>query len=200
MSKAPRTARYDWAPNKWARAGLGAESVEGKRKACAKCSITYMVWEGYRSDCPLCRSEKQNAVLNIALQDANEKLRNVQRSVGVLKAQVDHVHAIKDALEIIGPDDLGFLKGVLYCYREDRSISMLAMSDATGSIRRRSSAPRTRFVVTQQGRDNETHVCTSAGGMAIVGYYDELIREVGAAQAMAYLLRALSQTLVGGSR
>lgn len=167
---------------------------------CSRCAISYAVIEGDKAKCPMCEVERENKRLHLLLQESTEKVRNLTSTMQTMSAQVDHVTALRDALAIIGTDDLTWIKGVLYRYRQDKSISLLAAVSTASptSTRRGRNAPRDCFTLVERGRDNEEMIMSSAGGRAIVGYYDEITKELGTQMAMSYLLRALSQTLIGG--
>jgi hypothetical protein len=175
-----------------------------QKYACSRCAISYTVREGDRVECPLCLKERELSRLRLAIEDLHTRLYNSESKVALLSVQIDHIAAIREALEITGSEDLTFLKSVMYRYREDRSIGMLAMAQAVrtkdGKLKVTKRQKRTVLVVTQEGKDNEEYLCTSAGGVAIVGYYHEITNELGSKQAMGYLLRALSLHLPGGAR
>lgn len=201
--------RYRPAPAPWedsggagalrmqARLKEGATSVSHQYR-CSACAITYDVPTGAKAECPMCALEKQAKGLKVELDKALETIRGMEVRLGALGAQVDQVAAMRDAVAVIGQEDLVWLKAVLYRYREDRSIYLLAVSEQGTRAARGPFQRNTFALVVGRGRDNETCRMVSAGGVAILGYYDGLTREVGTNQAMSYLLRALSPALVPG--
>lgn len=181
-----------------AQARMRSGSVEGvsAKYRCSKCMIDYDVITGDKASCPMCALEKENKRLYLKLEEAGQQIYGLEQRMAQLASHVDHVVAIREALAIVGSEDMAWLKGVLYRYREDRSLTLLVMTSRNAA--RAKSRMHDIFVLTERGKDNEEYRPTSPGGVAILGYYDEITRELGSKQAMSYLLRAMSQTLTGG--
>jgi len=178
----------------------GGHTAVSKQYRCSKCAITYDVAEGDRAHCPMCEVEKQLKTTQLYLQEALEKVDGLQRQLSAMGAQVDHVSAIRQALDIISSEDLAWLKGVMYRYRVDKSLTLMSMHLEPRISRKASDRKiHNAFALVERGRDNDTYQPASPGGIAIVGYYQEITRELGQKQAMAYLLRALSMVLTGGA-
>lgn len=119
-----------------------------------------------------------------------------------LQTHVDLVLAMREAMEVTDRGDRTFLKSVLYRFREDRSgVTMKVthgMALTYGKARRRLKAPATGFLLMTRAAEPETHVCTSPGGIAIAGYYDEALRISDSSSALGTLIKAVSQTLASG--
>lgn len=171
----------------------------GSRYACSRCGIYYAVGPGDKAECPLCALEKNYSILEMKLQEAVEKARGLDRTVASLQSQVDYVNAMRQSMSLIDTRDRTFLKSFLYRYRADRGIALIAMHPP-GTRTRDARKPRTAFRVEERnvGEDGELHICSSVGGLALVGYFHEASCELGQKQALTYLLRAVSLEMSEG--
>lgn len=164
------------------------------RYACSKCDITYYVKSGPKPKCPVCEAQRRILELRntmAAMRNQIEQLEGVNRRMA---ASLDLVTAMRDAVPLIGPDDLIFLKSVLYRYRAEASSIHLRITH--GAAKRKSGRPPANgFLAVLRGGDPEAHTCTSIGGVAIAGYYEEALRASGVPTAMATIMRALNRTL-----
>ena len=163
---------------------------------CSRCAIRYTVAKGAQAKCPLCEAEKRLTQANISLGRLSEENAGLKRKVEALGSLMDHVTAIREAMQLVEGEDMVFLKQVMYLYRDDRSYVLTALNgniatDKRGRIAKKQPV-RNAFLLTRGGRDPQEHTFTSIGGVAIVGYFDEMTREIGEKQAMSYLLRAIS--------
>lgn len=180
-------------------------AIQGKASArdalstqymCSRCAIRYEVTEGEKAHCPLCEAEKRLVEAYLLAEQLRDENTNLRKKLDSLTTWVDHVHAIRDAMDLVGPEDMVFLKQVMYLYRDDRSYQLTALAkvttDKNGRITKRQPM-RNELMLTKPGqRQGERHQFTSIGGVAVVGYFDEMTRQMGEKQAMVYLLRAVS--------
>lgn len=163
---------------------------------CSRCAIRYEVMRGGQAHCPLCAAERSVEDLMRQVDRLTDENVGLSRKLEVIAVQMDHITAIREAMGLVEGDDLVFLKQVMYLYRDDRSYSLSALNgriatDKRGRIAKKQPI-RNALLLSKRGRNPEEHVFTSIGGVAIVGYFDEMTREVGEKQAMVYLLRAVS--------
>jgi hypothetical protein len=166
------------------------------RYLCSRCAIRYEVGRGQKAHCPLCAAERLNEELARQIDRLVDDNANMSRKLEAIAVQMDHITAIREAMSLVEGEDLVFLKQVMYLYRDDRSYSLTAQNgriqhDNRGRIARKQPI-RNALLLSKRGRESEEHLFTSIGGVAIVGYFDEMTREVGEKQAMVYLLRAVS--------
>ena len=162
---------------------------------CSRCAIRYEVPRGDKAKCPLCEAVKRLEAVETRAADLVEENRNLKQKLNSLASLTDHVVAIREAMLLVEGEDLVFLKQFMYLYRDDRSYTLSALVNTPRLNARGNRAKnqvRNELILTRGGRDPQRHVFTSIGGVAIVGYFDEMTREVGEKQAMAYLLRSLS--------
>lgn len=163
---------------------------------CSRCAIRYEVTRGAQAHCPLCASERLAEDLMRQVDRLTDENVNLSKKLEMIAVQMDHITAIREAMPLVEGADLVFLKQVMYLYRDDRSYSLSALNgrvtmDRRGRVAKKQPI-RNALLLTGRGRESEEHLFTSIGGVAIVGYFDEMTREVGEKQAMVYLLRAVS--------
>jgi hypothetical protein len=159
------------------------------RYHCEHCRIDY--YDDSRSPrCPLCEALREVHELKAALLETRNNLEQAANSNERLRIQVDTTAAIRQALELIGTEDLTFLKSVLYRHRAHRDIALKVTHN-------RARQPN-GFIANPRGGEPEGHTCTSMGGMAIAGYVEEAINTVGPPEAMKLLSRALQSRLAVG--
>lgn len=139
--------------------------------------------------CPLCRARHELQEVKTGLLVMRNKLDRLTDQLAKLEPHVDLVVAMRMAMEVADSNDRTFLKSVLYRYRDDKST--LSMKP----IHTRPNQPVNGFLVTVRHADSEAHICTSPGGVALAGYYDEAVRTGGVATAIAVLIKAVNQSL-----
>lgn len=171
--------------------GLGVAD----RYACSSCRITYQVAQGERARCPLCDMKRRY----LELQNASTMLRNQlelsEESRNALGVVADVVVAMQRAMDLVDLDDMTFLKSVLYRFRQDSTDISL------GVLRAKAENGRSRvigFLAHPRYGDPEPRACTSVGGVALAGYYDEVSRSTGSVAALSTLIRAMNQVLATG--
>lgn len=171
----------------------------GSHYSCSRCHIYYAVARGDKAECPLCKLEKSHNLLGMKYQESRIEVNGLQHQVDALQAQVDYVNAMRQSLSVIDNRDLTFLKSFLYRYRADRGIALISMHPP-GTKPRDLKKPKTAFRVEERniGEDGELHICSSVGGLALVGYFHEASCELGQKQALTYLLRAISLEMSEG--
>jgi hypothetical protein len=166
------------------------------RYLCSRCAIRYEVSRGAQAHCPLCAAERQLEDLMRQVDRLTDENIGLSRKLEAVAVQMDHITAIREAMPLVTGDDMVFLKQVMYLYRDDRSYSLTALNGRIATDRRgrvaKKQPVRNALLLSRGGREPEEHLFSSIGGVAIVGYFDEMTREVGEKQAMVYLLRAVS--------
>lgn len=167
-----------------------------RKYSCTRHYIDYDVPDGYRRQCPMCALELRLSSTQQELKESVNQLALLKEQNTRLQQQVDVVNAIRSALDVIDDNDLNFLKEVLYQWKIDRSIS-LKVTHGPKKRGKRQLPPPNGFIAMPRGVDPWGHGCTSIGGMAIAGYYEEALNTVGSAKAMALMVRALSAYLPG---
>jgi hypothetical protein len=170
------------------------------RFACSFCQITYYVPLGLKAQCPLCEAERRVKELQAALMVLKNQLEQSENSAARLRTTVDITVAMRDALDITNAKDLTFLKSVLYRYRADRSaIGLRVTHGSAQGTGRRQHAPANGFLALPRGGEPEAHLCSSAGGVAIAGYFEEAARTSGLPYAMTTIMRAVNPSLTGAT-
>lgn len=176
----------------------GRSSVEtARRVTCPSCHIEYWVAPKHAPDCPMCRLGEQLRAVRDTNASMRERLERVEKENRLLRAALDEVTAIREALQLVGVEDLVFLKTVCYRYRNDRpSISLQSIHGQApdGGGERRVIG----LLAKPRGQPSEPHICTSVGGVAIATCYATLVRERGAERAMLMLCEAIASRLPGG--
>lgn len=162
---------------------------------CSRCAIRYEVPKGDKAKCPMCEVERQLDEVRIRAEEVHRENVLLKQKLKSQTMLTDQVAAIREAMLLVEGDDLVFLKQFMYLYRDDRTYTLSALVSSPRLNSRGNRAKhqvRNELILSRGGRDPQRHVFTSIGGVAIVGYFDEMTREVGEKQAMAYLLRSLS--------
>lgn len=142
--------------------------------------------------CPLCEQNQVTQQVRGALfqvQNANNMLQNELAS---LKSLIDHLTAMKMAFEVLGPEDLTFVKSVVYRWQADRDRTTL--KPLHGKKGRKIGTITGFLLITRDG-EGETHVCNSVGGMALASYLGEAYGLYGQKKAMEIFIRASLQHL-----
>lgn len=171
------------------------------RMSCSKHQVTYYRPASSTLGCPVCKLEDRVGALDRDNTTLRNKLEMVTGELNRLKPQLDLTSAIRSALEIMGDDDFQWLKAQMYQYREDKSVSLKVThgrpASAKRKIKRGEALPANGFIAMRRNDEPEGYACTSLGGLAIAGYFDEACATVGSAQAMGLLLKAMWKTLPG---
>lgn len=163
------------------------------------CSLHAISYHATSPACPLCDADKRVHDLQRALADVTNRLEILHDENKRLRVQTDVVEAMREALDVTGPDDLLFLKEVLYQWKIDRSIALKVTHGSLLRKRSRAKLPPNGFIAMPRGADPRGHVCNSLGGLAIAGYFEEALNTVGSAQAMILLVRAMAKHLPGAT-
>lgn len=163
---------------------------------CSRCSIYYSQVFGpkatiFGGNCPLCKAEADRELMRTSMVNLTAKVELLEKQNGQLDGQVNIQRNFKDALEIIGDDDRTFLKSILYQWRANKSVTMKVTHNTDGRA--------VGLLADHRYGDPEAHTCTSIGGMAVVAYYEQAMREMGSAKAMQLLLRSAQHLLPGAS-
>jgi hypothetical protein len=175
---------------------IRAQSVSRKppEPKVFQCGIHDLEYKAFRAGCPACEAEREMHLMRGALQKVKGELELIAAENHRLKIQVDIVYAIREAVEVLGDDDMAFLKSVLYMWRDEKSVGM---KTTHGARKRGKQAPPNGFIVMPRKGDPYGHLCSSVGGLAIAEYFDEAVNSVGPAKAMEFLVKGMSAHLPG---
>jgi hypothetical protein len=153
-----------------------------------------------KPSCPVCAIEEKYIDLRgdyAGIANENDRLR---AEVQTLKAQLEIGTAIRSALEILGDDDYAWLKVQLYQYKVDKSVVLKPTHGRLENgkkLKRGQKMPANGFMAIPRKGDPEAHLCTSLGGIAMAGYFDEAVTCYGSAQGMGIMLKAWWTALPG---
>lgn len=163
------------------------------------CGIHDLVYRSFRAGCPMCETEREIRELRIAVKELTGKLAFATENTHKLQVQTDISTAIRDAAQLLDDADMSFLKTVLYQWRDEKSLALKVTHGSNIKKRRRKGEeiPANGFIVIPRSGDPYGHVCSSVGGMAIAGYFEEATNWVGPAQAMSMLTRGMAPYLPG---
>lgn len=175
----------------------GPGQLGGKKYSCSTHGVTYLSFTPAPL-CPVCDAEEQLRITQEAMQKIRNEVKLLHEQNKRLRAQTDVTEAIREALGIIGQEDLLWLKEVLYQWKIDRSVSLKVTHGKVAPGRSSRKAPN-GFIAMYRGRDPEGYLCKSVGGLAVAEYLEEGINTVGSAQAMILLVRAFAKELPGAS-
>ena len=157
---------------------------------CSRCVIEYQSDRG-TPKCPLCAMELTRDQLREALQAATNNIERLEHDLTASAQQLNIQAAIRAATDLLNDTDRAFLKTVLYQFRMDRSVALRVTHDTEGTP--------IGFLAEWRSRDPEAITCSSIGGRALAGYFEEAQNSLGAAQAMQVMLRSCQHLLPGGS-
>jgi hypothetical protein len=168
----------------------GSTPVQGKAE-CSRCLVSYWVPSGAKPRCPLCDANVTIQDLRAALRKAIAERDAAHETASRATAHTDLVLAMRSTVDLMSAEDIGFIKGILYRYRESKStINVKVTHSITGKVNGFLIAHRV-----DKRQDLESYACTSVGGVALAGYVEEAIKQVGQPGAMAILMKALAITL-----
>lgn len=177
---------------------------ENEKGSCATHLTSYYKLPGRPLRCPACLVEGQVEQLESANHKIENELVMLREEVKFLKAEVDLTDAMRSALDLCNEQDRAFIKGVLYEFRSDRSVALKVTHGQTKSNKSRGKipvngkTPVNGFIALPRSREPIAHTCTSIGGQAVAGYYEEAMRTHGNSTALQLLLRAWNAELPGG--
>lgn len=166
------------------------------RHSCSLHQVTYYADKGAKPQCPVCDADRRILDLQHSLHEVTSQLEMTTAAYERAKTELDLFTAMRSALDVVGPEDLAFLKGVLYRYREDKGIALKVTHDRKPGRRRGTRV--SGFIAMPRGQDPEGHTCSSIGGVALAEYYEEAQRAVGSVNAMDMLIKAVNKCLAGG--
>lgn len=158
--------------------------------------VIYEVPRGRQAQCPVCKAEDDVDQLRQALLEARNLLERQTNELNRLRPLVDLITAMRQALEVLGPEDRMFMKSVAYRFRAGETISLQVFARSQRGKRRPSSTnsePIGFVAVTRTG--NERHECSSLGGLAMAEYVRDSLTTVGPITTMQHLMRAMSNEL-----
>lgn len=167
------------------------QDVDGLvRHSCSMCQITYYTPKRAKPQCPLCATELRVVELMDVITGLRNRVEKIEDENSRMRAQIEVTTAIKQAFDAIGSQDLVFLKTVLYRFRDDPTSIKLKVTHGE-------KGPNGFVALTKKG-EPEGHYCSSVGGVAIAGYYEEVVHIASVNQAMAVLMRASGGVLAPG--
>lgn len=169
--------------------------------SCATHQVTYYVPANQkgRERCPVCHLEIENdELLEEIAKMRNERAMLIMNNER-MKVEVDISSALTSAVEMLGEDDLIWLKENLYQYKLDKSVVLKVTHGAPlgQRTRKRDAKAPNGFIAMRRKGDPEGHTCSSIGGLAIARYYEQATSTYGAQQAMELMIKALWQFLPG---
>lgn len=177
----------------------------GSAMKCGRCALIFILPRGTKSECPFCEQERLIQELRTELMRQQQQYDLLATDYERARVQVDLVMAMREALSLLSQDDLGFLKQVLYRWKDDRGVTVRVTHappvPGPGGHPLKGSSPMPNGLLALY-RGNEDDIeqwkFASPGGVALAGYFDEALRINGHPHAMDMLLRAMNQHLPGG--
>lgn len=169
-------------------ASEGSSAWRGSKWTCSLCQITYWTMES-KPTCPMCDLYKQREQMLEQMAQYEQKIKDLTTQLNRAASNVDYVVAIQDAAELLSLEDLAWLKGVLYQWRETKSGNLKAIEGRTGPI---------GFLAEWPHQQSDQRICDSVGGVAIAGLLQEISQGFGSKVGLMTLSKALSKHLKGG--
>ncbi len=177
-----------------------AMRAHGMKHTCDKCQITYAVPTGDLAKCPACSLERVVDEQKVEILQLRNELKMATDRLVRAEREVNLQSAMRAAIELCDENDYAWLKTQMYQYKIDKSV---ILKPTHGRIAGQKSGQRMEvngFMAVPRKGDPEAHGCTSMGGLAIAGYFDEAVASVGGAAAMATMLRAWYKYLPGADQ
>jgi len=181
-------------PAKAPTARVGQANGPGVLITCKTCQFTFRPSFGI-TDCPICERDVQIEGLRRDLYRAIHERDLVTDDAARMRRQLDLVVAMREAIDITGAEDMAYIKSVLYQWRDSKSVNLKVTHAPPPN--RHSAAPPNGFLAIQRNGDMHDHKCTSPGGIALAGYFEEASRTTGPVEAMKTLIKALNSHLPG---
>lgn len=176
-----------------------SEELATKMK-CNTHLCEYYVPQGDKAECPACVLEQKYADLRNDYMGVVNESDRMKLELHAAKAQLEIGTAIRSALEILGDEDYAWLKVQLYQYKVDKSVVLKPTHGRLENgrkLKRGEKMPANGFMAVPRKGDPEAHLCTSLGGIAMAGYFDEAVTCYGSAQGMGIMLKAWWTALPG---
>jgi hypothetical protein len=172
-----------------------------ERRSCAVCGITWYGLAGTAATCPLCDAFDQIAELRKALVVVQNELEFSNNELSRLTDSVNIVNAMRTAIEVADDRDIAFMRSIIVQYNENKSkVAVRALHGPRSKQFPRSQAPVHGLLMIVRPDDAYEHICSSPGGMAIAGYYEEAMLTTSQVNALAMFVKALAPSLVGDGR
>jgi rubredoxin len=154
---------------------------------CSLCDITYRTDEK-SPHCPMCEMYKERVEFLNRMAEAEAKVAELQEQLDRATANVDFVVAIQNATELLGPEDMAWLKSVLYRWRESKNMTLETIEGRNG--------PK-GFLASWRDGTAEEHMVTSVGGVAIAGILRDVSQGFGKSVGLMTVAKAMAQHLKG---
>jgi hypothetical protein len=146
------------------------------------CGIHDLVYMRVRPGCPVCAIERQLEGVTKERDEAMGDLAELRGRLKRVQGTADLAISVEEATDLLDDRDRAFLKTVLYRWRDAKDIDLGVTPDVRGFT-----------------TNDETHECSSVGGLAIAGFFSEAIMAYGRPVAMSLLQRGMGQHLKGGT-
>jgi hypothetical protein len=159
----------------------------GVKWTCSLCDITYRT-QDVNPRCPMCEMYKERVEFLRQLAAAEAKAEELQEQLDRATANVDFVVAIQNATELLNPEDMAWLKSVLYRWRESKNMTLEAIEGRHG--------PKGFLAVWRDGATEE-HMATSVGGVAIAGILRDVSQGFGKSVGLMTVAKAMAPHLKG---
>lgn len=178
-------------------------TLVAEKYRCAGHQVDYYRPRGTDAECPVCDLDQQLAEVREALHEVNNRYAMTAKALEALQPVVELGTAVNNAIELLEPTELGWLKAQLYQYRIDKSVMLKVTHGALPGGKapaRGNRLPANGFIADYRHGKPDVLLCTSVGGAAIADYYDEAVTLTSTDKAMQVLLRSFWRVLPGGAR
>lgn len=146
------------------------------------CGIHDLVYRRVKPGCPACNLQRRLDEMTAERDRLEGDLVEMRGMANRVRAVADLGFAMSSATDLLNPADRTFLKAVLYQWRETKDVDLNVTEDRRGFM-------------TNTG----SHQCSSVGGLAMVGFFDEAIMAFGRPVAMGMMQKAMGKHLAGGT-
>lgn len=172
------------------KARRAAPPASGDFRSCSACEITFR-GSADDAECPMCDQGKEMDALREQIYTLGQENGMLRQELSELRARVDLMDALRQALQLVEPVDLAELKSFAYLRRDDELLRLY--------VRRKLQVgkPSRPFLVAtdDQGRYIGEFMPTTVGGVAFLGTLAEVERAYGAATASRYYMESLATYL-----
>jgi len=176
------------------------EALATKNK-CTTHLVEYYTPQGDNAVCPACEYAQKYDEIRVEFMQLESAHAMALKELNHAKVQIEIGSAIRSAIEILDDFDYEWLKLQMYQYKVDKSVTLKPTHGQLENgkrLRRGDKMPANGFMALPRRGDPEAHLCTSLGGIAMAGYFDEAITCYGSAQGMGIMLKAWWTALPGG--
>lgn len=163
------------------------DSNPGTKWTCSLCDITYRSVET-SPHCPMCEMFKEKTDLRRQMAELEAKVEDLEEQLSRATANVDFIVAVQNAADLLNPEDMAWLKSVLYRWRESKNMTLKTIDGRNG--------PK-GFLAEWRDGTSEQHIATSVGGVAIAGVLRDVSQGFGGNVGLMTIAKAMSQHLKG---